>query len=57
MVGPERPHGEPEKDEAKHAVNDPLPAHLGNPGREVLGEETCGVMRQDERVFDHGRSG
>jgi hypothetical protein len=57
MVGPDRPNGDPEKGQAQDAVSHRLPGYLGYPGRKVVGKETGGVMGQDERVFDHGRSG
>jgi len=57
VVRPERTNSEPEKDQAQYAISDRLPGYLGYQGRNVLGKETCGVMGQDERVFDHGRSG
>jgi hypothetical protein len=56
VVGAERTNSDPQKDQAQYAVSDRVPGYLGHPGRKVLGKETCGVMGQDERVFDHGRS-
>jgi hypothetical protein len=56
VVGPEGANGNPEKGQTEDAVSDRLPGYLGYPGREVVGKETRGVMGQDERVFDHGRS-
>jgi hypothetical protein len=57
VVGPERANSEPEKNQAQDGITDRLPGYLGYQGGKVLGKETCGVMRQDERVFDHGKSG